>query len=80
MPPAGPTKTGSPGTYNYLIDAVLAVPRTRQMYMRRLRTLMDTFMATGRLQASGCQSGGGLGFVATGTHHNTRLFRLWKEC
>lgn len=97
----GPTKTGAPGTYNYLIDAILAVPRTRQMcvegarmlrrrgaelraagglhvcrgrvlgaslpfhqlrkdpcllchvlrrYMRRVRTLMDTFMATGRLQ------------------------------
>jgi hypothetical protein len=46
----GPTKTGAPGTYNYLIDAILDVPRTRQMYMRRLRTLMDAFMLTGRLQ------------------------------
>ncbi len=49
---AGPTKTGSPGTFNYLIDAILAVPRTRQMYVRRLRTLMDAFMATGRMQVS----------------------------
>ena len=47
---AGNTTTGAPGTYNYLIDAILAVPRTRQMYMRRLRTLMDQFIASGRLQ------------------------------
>lgn len=40
-------------TDNYLIDAILDVPRTRQMYMRRLRTLMDAFQATGRLQVSG---------------------------
>jgi hypothetical protein len=44
------TKRGAPGTYNYLIDTLLAVPRTRQMYMRRLRTLMDSFIATGRLE------------------------------
>lgn len=49
----GPTVTGAQGTYNHLIDAVLDVPRTRQMYMRRLRTLMDTFMATNRLQVGG---------------------------
>ncbi|KAL4425867.1 hypothetical protein ABPG75_009883 [Micractinium tetrahymenae] len=47
----GPTVTGAPGTYNYLIDAILSIPRTRQMYVRRLRTLMDTFVNTGRLQA-----------------------------
>ncbi|GAB4823908.1 hypothetical protein N2152v2_010954 [Parachlorella kessleri] len=47
----GNTTTGAPGTYNYLIDAILAVPRTRQMYMRRLRTLMDQFIASGRLEA-----------------------------
>ena len=46
----GPTKTGAPGTFNYLIDAILEVPRTRAMFMRRLRTLMDTFIATGKLQ------------------------------
>ena len=48
----GATKTGAAGTYNYLIDAILAVPRTREMYLRRLRTLMDTFYPTGRLEAS----------------------------
>jgi hypothetical protein len=53
--PAGPTKTGAPGTFNYLIDAILAVPRTRQMYMRRLRTLMDIFVASGRLQVRGSE-------------------------
>ncbi|KAL4445750.1 hypothetical protein ABPG77_008949 [Micractinium sp. CCAP 211/92] len=47
----GPTTTGAPGTYNYLIDAVLSIPRTRQMYLRRLRTLMDAFINTGRLQS-----------------------------
>jgi hypothetical protein len=46
----GATLTGAPGTFNYLIDAILEVPRTRAMYMRRLRTLMDSFMATGKLQ------------------------------
>jgi hypothetical protein len=46
----GPTLTGAPGTFNYLIDAILEVPRTRAMYMRRLRTLMDSFMSTGKLQ------------------------------
>ena len=49
-PRPGNTTTGAPGTYNYLIDAVLAVPRTRQMYVRRLRSLMDQLIATGRLQ------------------------------
>ncbi|KAL4425868.1 hypothetical protein ABPG75_009884 [Micractinium tetrahymenae] len=47
----GPTLTGAPGTYNYLIDAILSIPRTRQMYVRRLRSLMDEFIPTGRLQA-----------------------------
>ena len=50
MPLAGPTVTGAPGTYNYLIDAILSVPRTRAMYVRRLRSLMDQFFATGRLE------------------------------
>lgn len=42
-----------PPTDNYLIDAILDVPRTRQMYVRRLRTLMDAFQPTGRLQVGG---------------------------
>jgi hypothetical protein len=46
----GPTATGAPGTYNYMVDAILAVPRTRAMYARRVRTLMDAFIPTGRLQ------------------------------
>lgn len=46
----GPTPTGAPGTFNYLVDAILAVPRTRAMYMRRVRSLMDQFVASGRLQ------------------------------
>ena len=40
------------GTYNYLIDAILSIPPTRAMAMRRLRTLMDEFLApdgSGRL-------------------------------
>ncbi len=44
-------------TDNYLIDAILDVPRTRQMYMRRLRTLMDAFQPTGRLQVGAGQPG-----------------------
>lgn len=47
----GPTPAGAPGTFNYMIDAILAVPRTREMYVRRLRTLMDEFIAGGRLEA-----------------------------
>ena len=47
--PAGPTEKGI--WYSYLIDAILLVPRTRQMYLRRLRTLMDELMATGHLEA-----------------------------
>lgn len=46
----GPTPSGAQGTFNYLIDAILAVPRTRAMYMRRVRTLMDEFIASGRLE------------------------------
>jgi len=46
----GPTVTGAPGTFNYLIDAILEVPRTRAMYVRRLRTLMDSFISTGKIQ------------------------------
>ena len=41
---------GARGTYNFLIDAILSIPTTRAMYMRRLRTLMDEFLATDRLK------------------------------
>ncbi|KAK9829605.1 hypothetical protein WJX72_006837 [[Myrmecia] bisecta] len=44
----GSTLTGPNGTFNYLVDLVLTYPRTRSMYMRRLRTLMDTY-TNGRL-------------------------------
>ncbi|KAK9806846.1 hypothetical protein WJX72_004789 [[Myrmecia] bisecta] len=44
----GLTLTGPNGTFNYLLDLVLTYPRTRSMYMRRLRTLMDTY-TNGRL-------------------------------
>jgi len=37
------------GTFNYLSDAILDVKSTREMYLRRLRTLMDHFM-NGRLE------------------------------
>lgn len=39
-----PSPTGPAGTYNHLTDAILDVPRAREMYLRRLRTLMDTFL------------------------------------
>lgn len=45
-----PIPTGVNGTYNYLLDAILSIPTTRAMYVRRLRTLMDEFLATGRLE------------------------------
>lgn len=32
---------GAAGSYNHLIDAILACPATRAMYLRRLRTLLD---------------------------------------
>ena len=38
--PAGPIN-GTASTFNYLIDTILAIPDTRAMYLRRLRTLMD---------------------------------------
>jgi len=41
---------GAPGSFNYLIDAILDSSRAREMYMRRLRTLMDEFIATGLLE------------------------------
>jgi hypothetical protein len=36
----------SKSTYNVMVDAVLASPRTRAMYLRRLRTLADLYLAT----------------------------------
>ena len=44
-----PIPEGAAVTFNYLIDAILAVSRTKQMYLRRLRTLMDQF-TNGRLE------------------------------
>lgn len=40
---AGPTPKGPESTFNYLIDAILAVPELRSMYMRRLRSIMDEY-------------------------------------
>lgn len=40
---------GAAGSYNHLDDAILDWPVTREMYFRRLRTLMDQFM-NGRLE------------------------------
>ena len=39
----GPTPTGPESTFNYLIDAILAVPDLRSMYLRRLRSIMDEY-------------------------------------
>ena len=47
----GPPLEGAAGTYNYLIDAILSIPVTRAMYVRRLRTLMDEFLPTKKLEA-----------------------------
>jgi len=44
-----PVPQGAAGTYNFLIDAILSVPATRAMYVRRLRTLMDEYLQTGKL-------------------------------
>ena len=47
-----PIPDGVQGTYNHLIDAILSIPTTRAMAMRRLRTLMDEFLepdGSGRL-------------------------------
>lgn len=41
--------TGARGTYNHLDDAIFDWPVTREMYVRRLRTLMDQFL-NGRLE------------------------------
>jgi hypothetical protein len=41
---------GAKGSYNFLIDAILSIPTTRAMYVRRLRTLMDEYLPTGKLE------------------------------
>src|SRR6185503_1465765 len=35
---------GACGGFNHLQDAIIQVPETRQMFLRRLRTLMDAFL------------------------------------
>ncbi|HXJ74913.1 MAG TPA: CotH kinase family protein, partial [Candidatus Dormibacteraeota bacterium] len=35
---------GACGGFNHLLDAVVQVPETRQMFLRRLRTVMETFL------------------------------------
>eukprot|EP01023_Acetabularia_acetabulum_P039542 TRINITY_DN3807_c0_g1_i13.p2 TRINITY_DN3807_c0_g1~~TRINITY_DN3807_c0_g1_i13.p2 ORF type:complete len:366 (-),score=52.04 TRINITY_DN3807_c0_g1_i13:2179-3276(-) len=40
---------GARATYNHLTDAILDIPETREMYLRRLRSVMDQFLATGRM-------------------------------
>lgn len=45
-----------------MVDAVLALPRTRSMYVRRLRTLMDGYtngrLEVGRSDMPWCVCGG----------------------
>jgi hypothetical protein len=41
---AGPPIQGANGTFNYLIKLILDVPATRQMYLRRLRSIMDLYL------------------------------------
>ena len=44
-------------TFNFLIDLITQVPDTRQMYLRRLRTLTDYYYPTGRLAGVSHTSG-----------------------
>lgn len=44
-----PSLGGAVGHYNYLYDALLDWPVTREMYLRRLRTLTDKW-TNGRIQ------------------------------
>ncbi|GMH43301.1 hypothetical protein BSKO_11223 [Bryopsis sp. KO-2023] len=39
----GPSPSGADGTFNHLEDAILDWPVTREMYLRRLRSLIDQF-------------------------------------
>lgn len=41
-----PQATGQPIYQNHLLDAILDTPATREMYLRRLRTLLDDYLAT----------------------------------
>lgn len=41
---ASPPIQGANGTFNYLIKLILDVPATRQMYLRRLRSIMDLYL------------------------------------
>ncbi len=51
-----PVHAAVSGTFNYRVDAVLDVEATRAMYLRRLRTLADTYLGTeGRLRKVGCK-------------------------
>lgn len=50
---AGATPTGPQSTFNYLIDALLADPNLRSMYLRRLRSLMDEY-TNGKLAGVYC--------------------------
>ncbi|KAG1667983.1 hypothetical protein FOA52_000627 [Chlamydomonas sp. UWO 241] len=43
----GASIAGVPGTYNHLTDAILDVEASREMYMRRLRTLVDDLFVSG---------------------------------
>ncbi|KAG2452857.1 hypothetical protein HYH02_002201 [Chlamydomonas schloesseri] len=43
------SSNGPAGTYNHLYDAILDTNATRSMYLRRLRTLADSFLASGRI-------------------------------
>eukprot|EP01026_Neomeris_dumetosa_P052580 TRINITY_DN465_c1_g1_i1.p1 TRINITY_DN465_c1_g1~~TRINITY_DN465_c1_g1_i1.p1 ORF type:complete len:660 (+),score=77.06 TRINITY_DN465_c1_g1_i1:186-2165(+) len=42
-------KIGARATYNHLSDAILDIPETREMYLRRLRSVMDQFILTERM-------------------------------
>lgn len=44
-----PSPTGAAGTFSHLEDAILDWAETREMYLRRLRTLVDYFM-NGKIQ------------------------------
>ena len=46
-----PQATGQPVYQNHLLDAILDTPFTRQMYLRRLRTLLDEYLVGGYFEA-----------------------------
>ena len=45
-----PSITGFKGTYNHLYDAILSFPPTRAVYLRRLATVVNTWLVQGRLE------------------------------